>query len=136
MQKIPVDLSTFSKIIKEGYLYIDKTEPLFNLFATGERYFFLSRPRRFGKTLFLSTLNSFFRGDKELFKDLWVGKHSNHDWQKHPVVRLDFSNAENETAQEPKLSLCDMLDEVAYEYGIEPAKTASPKTKLRYLVKE
>ena len=84
MKNIPVDLSTFSKLMHEGYLYIDKTEQIFNLLKGGERYSFLSRPRRFGKTLLLSTLKSLFSGDKELFKNLWIGKYSNYHWQTYP----------------------------------------------------
>jgi len=60
-KQLPVDLSTFSRIIKEGYLYADKTEQIARLFATGKRYFFLSRPRRFGKSLLLSTLKSLLK---------------------------------------------------------------------------
>ena len=136
MKKIPVDLSTFSKIINEGYLYVDKTQQIFNLLKGGERYFFLSRPRRFGKTLLLSTLKALFSGEKELFKDLWIGKQADFNWQKHPVIHLDFSNADSETAQELKLSLSEMLDEAAHEANIKPSKSHSPKTKLRHLVKE
>jgi len=63
-KQLPIGLSTFSRIIKENYLYVDKTEHILRLFSSGERYFFLSRPRRFGKSLLLSTIKSMFKGKK------------------------------------------------------------------------
>src|ERR1700681_162336 len=103
MKKLPIDVSTFSKMINENYLYIDKTRAIYNLFAGGRRYFFLSRPRRFGKSLLISTLKELFLGKKELFRDLWIGKQKEFHWQNHPVIHLDFSDADNQTAAELKI---------------------------------
>lgn len=96
-KKLPLGLSTFSNIIKKNYLYIDKTEQIYRLLSTGEQYFFLSRPRRFGKSLLLSTLKSLFQGEKELFENLWIGKQNDFDWQEHPIIHFDFSAIFNRT---------------------------------------
>lgn len=72
----PIGIQNFEKIRKEGYLYIDKTELVYRLAKTGS-YYFLSRPRRFGKSLLISTLEAYFQGKKELFEGLameWIGK--------------------------------------------------------------
>src|SRR6266481_4920670 len=89
LQKLPLGISTFSKIRNDGYLYVDKTEHAYNLITQGERYF-LSRPRRFGKSLLVSTLEEILAGNKSLFKDLWIEK-SDYDWQPYVVIVLDFS---------------------------------------------
>lgn len=135
-KNLPIDLSTFSRIIQEGYLYVDKTKQIFELFRTGKRYYFLSRPRRFGKSLLISTLKSLFRGEKELFSNLWLGSQSDFEWKEHPVIHLDFSLAESQTTQELKQSLSWMLDRCAKEYNLEISDTFSPKTKLVSLVEQ
>ncbi len=136
MKKLPIDVSTFSTMMDENYLYIDKTQAIYNLFAGGRRYFFLSRPRRFGKSLLISTLKELFLGKKEHFQDLWIGKQKDFDWQSHPIIHLDFSDADNQTAQELKISLGWMLDDVARQYGVKLPKRYTPKAKLKWLVKE
>lgn len=134
MKNLPVDISTFSRMIQEDYLYVDKTEYIYNLFKDKRRYFFLSRPRRFGKSLLISTLKEFFSGKKELFKDLWIGKQKDIVWQEHPIIHLDLSLADSETSAELKISLNYMLDGIAEKYGIDISKAYSPKTKLKLLV--
>ena len=71
MKKLPIGIQNFEKIRLDGYFYIDKTEEIFNLISTGS-YYFLSRPRRFGKSLLLSTIKAFFEGKRELFKGLAI----------------------------------------------------------------
>ncbi len=134
MKKLPLDISTFSRMIRENYIYVDKTQFIYDLFKGGQRYFFLSRPRRFGKSLLISTLKEIFLGNKELFKDLWLGNQKDFNWQKHPVIHLDFSNADTETATEFKISLGHMLDDVASQYKIDLSKRTTPKAKLTQLV--
>lgn len=68
MKNLPLGVQTFSDMIKGHFLYVDKTEDIYNLFARGGKYYFLSRPRRFGKSLMVSTLEEIFSGNKELFK--------------------------------------------------------------------
>ena len=90
MKKLPIGIQTFSEIIKEGYVYVDKTEIAFNLINKG-KYYFLSRPRRFGKSLFLDTLKEIFESNKELFKGLYI--YDKWDWKvKYPVLRISLGS--------------------------------------------
>lgn len=134
MKKLPIDVSTFKIMIEENYLYIDKTEYIYNLITQG-RYFFLSRPRRFGKSLLISTLQELFSGNKELFKDLWIYKKSDYQWKEHPIVKLDFSGLDISDPKELKESLSSSLDEIAKAYLIDISNSSSPTTKLKTLVK-
>ena len=88
-RRLPIGIRTFRTLREENAYYVDKTPYLRRLLDEGSHYF-LSRPRRFGKSLFLDTLKEFFAGSEELFAGLYV--HDRHDWsQRHPVVRLDFA---------------------------------------------
>jgi len=90
VKKLPIGIQTFSEIIQEKYYYVDKTKVLSNLVEAG-KYYFLSRPRRFGKSLFLDTLREAFLGNKELFKGLYL--EENWNWnKKYPVIRIDFGS--------------------------------------------
>ncbi len=89
MKKLPVGIQTFSEIINENYLYIDKTEIVRSLIERF-KYVFLSRPRRFGKSLFLDTLKNIFEGKQELFRGLLIEEQWN--WEvKYPVIKISFS---------------------------------------------
>ena len=100
-RKLPLGVQSFKDLREKGFLYVDKTEYLFRL-ANSSKVYFLSRPRRFGKSLFLSTLAAYFRGQKELFKGLYIEKieevqaaqENRTPWQAYPVLYLDF-NTEN-----------------------------------------
>jgi len=88
MKKLPLGISTLSKIIPEGYAYVDKSGFVHELVENGS-YYFLSRPRRFGKSLFLDTLKEAFEGNRELFRGLWLEDH--WDWEtRYPVIRISF----------------------------------------------
>ena len=89
---LPVGIQSFEKIRKEGLLYVDKTEIIWNLVNTGKTYNYLSRPRRFGKSLLVDTLQAYFEGRKELFEGLKI-MDLEKEWVKRPVVRLDMSRA-------------------------------------------
>ena len=88
--KYPVGIQDFEKIRKEGYVYVDKTALIERLVSSG-CYYFLSRPRRFGKSLLLSTIAAYFAGKKELFEGLAIAE-SAEKWPEHPVLYLDLSN--------------------------------------------
>ncbi|MDR3062777.1 MAG: AAA family ATPase, partial [Methanobrevibacter sp.] len=89
MKKLPTNIGTFSTLIENDYLYVDKTEYIFKMIEPGQK-FFLSRPRRFGKSLLVSTLKELFSANKKLFKDLYI--YDKWDWTKsYPVIHLDFS---------------------------------------------
>lgn len=117
--KYPIGIQTFSTIIKEGYFYIDKTQLVWQL-TQDSKYVFLSRPRRFGKSLLLSTLQSYFEGRRKLFAGLEL-ERLEKDWIHYPVMRFDFSAA---YYTEPRV-LWDKLDsylgEMEEEYGLHPA---------------
>ncbi|MCQ2218442.1 MAG: ATP-binding protein [Paludibacteraceae bacterium] len=87
--KFPIGIQTFEKLITGGYVYVDKTDLVYKLVSSGE-YYFLSRPRRFGKSLLTTTLESYFLGKKDLFKGLAIDSLET-EWIEYPVFRLDFS---------------------------------------------
>ena len=103
-RKLPIGIQSFEKLRRDGYLYIDKTPFIWKLVQTSSPYF-LSRPRRFGKSLFLSTLAAYFRGQKELFKGLYLEKAEEEQaaqenriaWQTYPVLYLDFNTGQYNT---------------------------------------
>ncbi len=90
--KYPIGIQTFENIRKDGYIYVDKTEYVYQLVDTG-KYYFLSRPRRFGKSLLLSTIEAFFKGRRDLFSGLAIDKLE-WDWKEYPVVHIDFNGKE------------------------------------------
>lgn len=89
-KRYPIGIQTFSEIIEKDYLYIDKTEYVYKMTHSDSNCIFLNRPRRFGKSLLVSTLRSYFEGKKELFKGLAIDSLEK-DWTKHPVIHLDMS---------------------------------------------
>ena len=90
MKKLPIGISVFSTIREENYLYIDKTQHAYNLIEN-YKYTFLSRPRRFGKSLFLDMLQELFEGNKRLFEGLYI--YDKWDWkEKYPVIKISKSN--------------------------------------------
>ena len=94
VNKYPVGIQTFEKIRENGYLYIDKTKYIVDFREKQMSYIFLSRPRRFGKSLFASTLQAYFEGRKELFEGLAIADYEK-DWVKHPVLHFDMSGAKH-----------------------------------------
>lgn len=86
VNRYPVGIQSFENIIEGNYLYVDKTKYIVDFRKKGMKYLFLSRPRRFGKSLFASTLQAYFEGRKELFGGLAVADYEK-DWVKHPVLR-------------------------------------------------
>ena len=121
MKPLPIGIQTFRDIIEGGYLYIDKTEYLYNLVFNSKGAYFLSRPRRFGKSLMLSTLEEIFLGNKELFKDLWI-YNSEFPWNKYPVIRFDFSKQKATTTDALVEFIQNQLDYIASDYSITFSK--------------
>ena len=87
--KYPIGIQSFDRIVEGGYVYLDKTDLVYDLVHDGNIYF-LSRPRRFGKSLLVSTLKCYFEGRKELFKGLKIDKMEK-EWKRYPVFHLDFN---------------------------------------------
>ena len=131
MEKITTDISTFENLRKDGYTYVDKTDLLWRLVAGQEgRQFFISRPRRFGKSLMLSTLRSIFEGRRELFRGLKIEKKK-YDWKTYPVVHLDMTDVSGETPDELKDGLFDTVDGLVKEFGL--SDVSRPLTPGGYL---
>ena len=115
-RKYPVGIQTFSEIIQGGYLYIDKTDLVWNL-AHEAKYTFLSRPRRFGKSLLSTTLKSYFEGRKDLFEGLKI-MELEKEWESCPVIHVDLSEAKNQpNADELQKTILFMLKPLVEEYG-------------------
>ena len=121
-RKLPVGIQSFEKIRKDGYLYVDKTDIIWQLANRNKTYNYLSRPRRFGKSVLVDTLEAYFMGKKELFEGLKIMQLET-EWVKRPVIRLDMSRAgaEPETLRSYLDITFDRLEE---EYGITPKPTA------------
>ena len=119
---LPVGIQSFEKIRKEGYLYVDKTDIIWQLANRNKTYNYLSRPRRFGKSILVDTLEAYFMGKKELFEGLKIMQMET-EWVKRPVIRLDMSRAGAEP--ETLRSYLDItFDRLEKEYGITPKPTA------------
>lgn len=116
MKKLPIGIQTFSDIVEGNYLYVDKTKEIYNLFDEGGQYYFLSRPRRFGKSLLISTLKEIFSGNKELFKGLWI--YDKLAWEKHPVIHLDFLGLEYGSREALIDTLEYMVNQNAKAHGV------------------
>ena len=121
-RKLPVGIQSFEKIRKDGYLYVDKTDIIWQLANRNKTYNYLIRPRRFGKSVLVDTLEAYFMGKKELFEGLKIMQMET-EWVKRPVIRLDMSRAgaEPETLRS---YLAITFDRLEKEYGITPKPTA------------
>lgn len=132
--KYPDGVQTFEKIRTERYLYIDKTDLVYSLANRSSSYVFLSRPRRFGKSLLISTLKAYFEGDKDLFRGLAVEKREK-SWTKYPVVRLDLSTAGDASdSGQLYLKLGNLLEENEDNLGLDRNNTL-PGERLYSLVR-
>ena len=115
-KRYPIGIQTFSEIIKNDYVYVDKTDLVWQL-SHYAKYIFLSRPRRFGKSLLTTTLASYFRGERELFEGLKI-MELEKEWYGYPVIRLDLSTAKGrESAEDLRQSLKFLLTEHIETYG-------------------
>ena len=130
-RKYPVGIQTFSEIRKGNYIYIDKTDLVWQMTKT--KYVFLSRPRRFGKSLLTTTLDSYFKGEKELFEGLKI-MELEKEWKQYPVLHFDLSGARHLPVEQVKDELNRQLDDLETVYGSNPAET-SPGMRLAGLIK-
>lgn len=133
IRRYPIGIQTFQKIIEGNYIYVDKTKYIADFKKRGMKYVFLNRPRRFGKSLFASTLHAYFEGKKELFEGLAISEYEK-EWVCHPVLHFDMSGAKHLD----KNSLKDYLDFLLspYEnlYG-KRENEKSPNTRLIGIVR-
>ena len=136
MKNLTSSVYSFEKLRNEGYLYVDKTEFIWNLINPSGESYFLSRPRRFGKSLTLSTLKAVFEGKKELFKGLAIYDKP-YDWKPYPIIHLSFAdyNVVSNAKEEFPGYLMAKLRKAAQEYGI-PLPNDTPANCFGYLIDE
>ena len=126
-RKYPVGIQTFSRIRREGYLYVDKTDLVWQL-AHYATYVFMSRPRRFGKSLLTSTLESYFRGERELFEGLKI-MELEQEWEQYPVIHIDLSLAKAQAdVKELQSTLMWLLRPLSDVYGKETDENSPGKS--------
>ena len=133
IRKYPVGMQTFDNVREGNYVYVDKTKYIVQFLEDGAKYVFLSRPRRFGKSLFVSTLQAYYEGRKELFDGLALGSYEK-EWVKHPVLHFDMSTAKH---TDPKGLLSELnlkLAEYERKYGRDD-NAENPNQRLECLVK-
>lgn len=116
IRQYPLGIQTFSEIINKKMLYIDKTAYIYNIAASG-KYFFLGRPRRFGKSLLVSTMQSYFEGKKQLFRGLAIEKLES-EWTEYPVLHFDMSGGKHMDAEQFEQYLGYRLEEEEKKWGI------------------
>ncbi len=116
MKKLPIGKQNFKEIIEDGFVYVDKTKQIYELLDAGNLYF-LSRPRRFGKSLLISTLYYLYSGEKELFKGLYIHDKTDWKWEKYPILEFNFANYGHKV---DNLEACikDELSDFAEEFDI------------------
>ncbi len=131
--RLPIGIQTYRTLREEGCYYVDKTPYVERLLREGTRYF-LSRPRRFGKSLFLDTLKEFFEGNEALFAGLYI--HDRHDWsQRHPVVRLSFGGESFTERGKLHEDVLLQLEDLEDEAQIEARGVSSAGGRLRRLLR-
>jgi len=131
MKKLPIGNQHFKQFIDEDLIYVDKTPLIYKLLTEGS-YYFLSRPRRFGKSLLVDTLKQILLGNQDLFKGLWI--HDKIEWKQHPVIHLDFSIIAYK-AKGLDRALIDELQRIGKSYGVN-IDSGNCKDALRDLIEE
>ncbi len=132
IKKLSVGISDFKELINGNYIYVDKTEHIYKLINQG-KYYFLSRPRRFGKSLLISTLEYLFKGEKELFKNLYI--YDKWNWEEiYPVIRIDFGDTQVKNERELQKELKAIIIETGKEYSYKYNKEYTINRNLRLLI--
>ncbi|MBM7560236.1 AAA family ATPase, partial [Marinitoga litoralis] len=116
MKKLPIGIQDYKEIIEDNYIYVDKTKYIFDLIDNG-KYYFLSRPRRFGKSLTISTLYYIFKGEKELFKDTYI--YDKWDFKEYPIIRLNILLAATDNEERFKKSLTNLIKQEGQRNNVE-----------------
>ncbi|WP_058615682.1 ATP-binding protein [Tepidimonas taiwanensis] len=133
-KKLPIGIQTFAKIRGDDYYYVDKTPLALRLIESGSHYF-LSRPRRFGKSLFLDTLAELFAGNEPLFRGLYC--HDKWDWgKKHPVIRISFGGGRLASREGLEAHIADELDANAQRLGLDILAAADNHLRFRHLIQQ
>lgn len=133
LKRLPVGIQTYSEVIANDCLYIDKTKYIPKMMELS-KYIFLSRPRRFGKSLLVSTLHSYFEGRRELFKGMAI-EQLEKDWTEYPVLRFDMSTAKHCNKEDLELELSGKLTEYEEKFGKGAKDEQKPNQRLEGLIK-
>ena len=120
LKRLPIGIQTYSEVISNGWLYVDKTEYISKMTRVS-KYIFLSRPRRFGKSLLVSTLQAYFEGRKELFEDTYIGR-TETEWTQYPVLKFSMASAKHTDAPKLHRFLNSMLEREEQRWGIDTPK--------------
>lgn len=132
LRKLPAGIQSFKIIRKENFLYVDKTDIIWKLVTNGFKYNYLSRPRRFGKSLLVDTLQSYFEGKKELFEGLKI-MSLEKEWKSYPVVRLDMSMADA-TPEGIRAYFDETFAKYETQYGITPRSLTALSNRFKNII--
>ena len=117
-KEISTSIYSFKDLIENNCIYVDKTEYLYDIITAAKGHFFCARPRRFGKSLTISTIEAIFRGQKELFKDCYIYNETNYSWEEYPIIHLDFGRANLTKIDLLSSWLVQTLNNIADSYGV------------------
>ncbi len=134
MKQIIMSNANFESIIRGNCIYVDKTKYIHKIISSVDKFFFLSRPRRFGKSLTVSTLRSIFEGKKELFKNLYI-ENTDWLWDEYPIVQLDFNGIESSNTEILIKRITETLGDIAEKYDIHLQKESAPAQFSELIVK-
>ena len=131
LKRLPVGIQTYEKIVEGEYLYVDKTKYIWNMVHLGS-YVFLSRPRRFGKSLLISTLQAYFEGRRELFKDTYIGSVEK-EWTEYPVLRFSMASGKHMEKDQLERYLLNILSDNERRFGLS-SDHSDPNVRLKNLI--
>ncbi|HEV2600939.1 MAG TPA: AAA family ATPase [Candidatus Babeliales bacterium] len=137
-KSLGIHYSIFDDFVKENRIYVDKTKHIHALITAPNKkhFYFVSRPRRFGKSLFISTLKAIFSGKKELFNEYWIGRNGNYDWPTHPVIHLDFGKIGHRTSEQFEQNFCLALQKIAQNNNLKELMISTPENMFDDLVQQ
>ncbi len=131
-EKLPVSINDFETMRRDGYVYVDKTRLIHRMVTQG-KFYFLSRPRRFGKSVLATTLQCLYQGRKDLFDGLWIAEPGRWEWREHPVIVFDFTSISNTAPEALLQDLETRVDDIAARHGVE-LHTPSLSSKFREMI--
>lgn len=134
LKKLPIGKSTLRNILEADYLYVDKTKIALDLINGDGDYYFLSRPRRFGKSLFLDTLKTIFKGEKEVFKGLHI--YDNYEFVKYPIIHISFGSGAGKTKEDYEQKIYEIMRSNQEDLEIECDNTLSSSGCFKELIKQ
>jgi hypothetical protein len=130
---LPVGVQNFEKLRTGGFVYVDKTRHLYQMARPSQGFYFLSRPRRFGKSLTVSTLNCLFQAKKDLFDGLWIAEQGDWEWTEHPVVVIDFNSVPHQRPDIMREALSLSFRQTAKRFGVS-VETRFVETQFQELI--